>query len=467
MISLPFTTNERYAVLGLGASGLATARALVASGARVAAWDDAGATRDAALGAGIPVAALADADLKAFKALVLSPGIPSSFPKPHPVAAKAKAAGIPIICDVELLLRAQVNARFIGVTGTNGKSTVTALLGHILNQAGLATEIGGNLGPPALSLKALGADGNYVIEMSSYQLELLHSRELAIGVLLNITPDHLDRHGGMDGYIAAKRRLFSLIKNGGTAVIGLDDEPCRAIAAGLQAEVRLKVVGISANRTVGGGVYALGGRLVDDTAGRADRVLSLDDAIALPGVHNAQNAAAAFAVARTSGLEPERVAQAIASYPGLAHRQERVATVDGVLFVNDSKATNGDAASKALACYDSIYWIAGGLAKDGGIEGLDPFWPRIRHAYLIGKAADSFAATLSGQVPTTISGTLEAAVEAAFAQARADRKHGAVVLLSPACASFDQFANFEARGEAFKALTRTIARAVQTEGVSA
>ena len=467
MIALPFTANERYAVLGLGASGLATARALVTSGARVTAWDDSGATRDAALGAGIPVAPLADADMSTFKALVLSPGIPSSFPKPHPVAAKAKAANTPIICDVELLLRAQTSARFLGVTGTNGKSTVTALLGHILSQAGLATEIGGNLGPAALGLKALGADGNYVIEMSSYQLELLHSRALTVGVLLNITPDHLDRHGGMDGYIAAKRRLFGLIKNGGTAVIGLDDEPSRAIAASLQAEGRLKVIGISANRTVGGGVYALSNRLVDDTVGRAERVLSLDDAIALPGVHNAQNAAAAFAVARTIGLDPDRTAQAIASYPGLAHRQERVATVDGVLFVNDSKATNGDATSKALACYDTIYWIAGGLAKDGGIEGLASFWPRIRHAYLIGKAADSFAATLKGQVPTTMSGTLEAAVEAAFAQAWADQARGAVVLLSPACASFDQFANFEARGEAFKTLTRTIVRKAQKEGVSA
>jgi UDP-N-acetylmuramoylalanine--D-glutamate ligase len=467
VIALPFTANERYAVLGLGASGLATARALVASGARVAAWDDAGATRDAALGAGIPVAPLTDADMGAFKALVLSPGIPSSFPKPHPVAAKAKAAGTPIICDVELLLRAQASARFFGVTGTNGKSTVTALLGHILHQAGLVTEIGGNLGPAALGLRALGPDGNYVIELSSYQLELLHSRALTVGVLLNITPDHLDRHGGMDGYIAAKRRLFGLIKNGGTAVIGLDDEPSRAIAAGLQAEGRLKVVGISANRTVGGGVYALSGRLVDDTAGRAERVLSLDDAIALPGVHNAQNAAAAFAVARTIGLDPDRTAQAIASYPGLAHRQERVATVAGILFVNDSKATNGDATSKALACYDTIYWIAGGLAKDGGIEGLDPFWPRIRHAYLIGTAADSFAATLNGHVPMTLSGTLETAVQAAFAQARADRARGAVVLLSPACASFDQFANFEARGEAFKTLAFAIEREVHKEGVSA
>jgi len=235
VIALPFAINERYAVLGLGTSGLATARALVASGARVAAWDDASATRDAALGAGIPVAGLADTDLSGFKALVLSPGIPSSFPKPHPVAAQAKAAGVPIICDVELLLRAQTSARFLGVTGTNGKSTVTALLGHILNQAGLVTEIGGNLGPPALSLAAVGPNGNYVIELSSYQLELLQSRALTVGVLLNITPDHLDRHGGMDGYIAAKRRLFGLIKNGGTAVIGLDDEPSRAVAAELQA----------------------------------------------------------------------------------------------------------------------------------------------------------------------------------------------------------------------------------------
>lgn len=467
MIALPFAQNERYAVLGLGASGLAAARALLASGAKVAAWDDSAARRDAALGAGIPVAGLADLDLSTFKALVLSPGIPSSFPTPHPVTVQARSASVPIVCDVELLVRAQASARFIGVTGTNGKSTVTALLGHILHQVGLATEIGGNLGPAALSLQALGAHGNYVVELSSYQLELMHTRALAIGVLLNITPDHLDRHGGMDGYIAAKRRMFDLIKNAGTAVIGLDDEPCRAIAAELQAEGRLKVIGISANRTVGGGVYALSGRLVDDTAGRAERVLNLDDAVALPGVHNAQNAAAAFATARAIGIDPDRIAQAIASYPGLAHRQERVSSIDGVLFVNDSKATNGDAASKALACYDAIYWIAGGLAKEGGINGLDPFWPRIRHAYLIGQAAADFAVTLEGHVATTMSGTLDAATRAAFAQARTDRVKNAVVLLSPACASFDQFANFEARGEAFKALVASIAREVQREGVTA
>jgi UDP-N-acetylmuramoylalanine--D-glutamate ligase len=467
VITLPFANDERYAVLGLGASGMTAARALLASGARVVAWDDASAKRDAALGAGIPVANLAEADFTGIKALVMSPGIPHSFPKPHPVAARAKAASRPLICDVELLLRAQIAARFIGVTGTNGKSTVTALLGHILTEAGLAPEVGGNLGPAALGLAALGAGGHYVIELSSYQLELIHTRAFTVGVLLNITPDHLDRHGGMDGYIAAKRRMFAAVKSGGTAVVGLDDEPSRAIAAELAAEGRLKVVGISANRTVGGGVYALGGRLVDDTDGRAERILDLGEAIALPGVHNAQNAAAAFAAARAIGIDAARIAKAIASYPGLAHRQERVATVDDILFINDSKATNGDATAKALACYDTIYWIAGGLPKEGGINGLDRFWPRIRHAFLIGQAADDFAATLKGQVPTTMSGTLDAATRAAFALALAERKNGAVVLLSPACASFDQFANFEARGEAFKTLVGEIAREAQHAGVSA
>jgi UDP-N-acetylmuramoylalanine--D-glutamate ligase len=467
VIALPFANNERYAVLGLGTSGMTAARALLASGARVAAWDDASAKRDAALGAGIPVGNLADADFSTFQALVMSPGIPHSFPTPHPIAARAKSAQTPLICDIELLLRAQASARFIGITGTNGKSTVTALLGHILTLMHLAPEVGGNLGPAALGLKALEADGNYVLELSSYQLELIHTRAFAVGVLLNVTPDHLDRHGGMEGYIAAKRRMFAVIKNGGTAVIGLDDEPCRTIAAELQAEGRLKVIGISANRTVGGGVYALGGRLVDDTQGRAERMLDLGDAIALPGLHNAQNAAAAFGAARAIGLDPDRIAQAIVSYPGLAHRQERVGTIDDVLFVNDSKATNGDATAKALACYDTIYWIAGGLPKEGGINGLDHFWPRIRQAFLIGQAADDFAATLKGQVTTTISGTLDAAVRAAFAQARAEGRKSAVVLLSPACASFDQFANFEARGEAFKVLVREIAHEAQREGVSA
>lgn len=467
MITLPFTSGERYAVLGLGVSGMTAARALLAAGARVSAWDDAPAKRDAALGAGITVVNLADADFAAFKALVMSPGIPSSFPKPHPVAARAKAAGTPLICDIELLLQAQAAARFVGITGTNGKSTVTALIGHILTQAGLSPEIGGNLGPAALGLKALGPQGHYVLELSSYQLELLASRALTVGVLINITPDHLDRHGGMDGYVAAKRRLFGLIRDGGTAVVGLDDEPSRAIATELQAEGRLKVIGISASRPVGGGVYGVGGRLIDDSHGRAERVLDLAYAISLPGVHNAQNAAAAFAATRALGLDPDRIAQAIVSYPGLAHRQERVATIDGVQFVNDSKATNGDAAAKALACYDTIYWIAGGLPKEGGIAGLDQFHPRIRHAYLIGQAADEFATTLRGRIPTTLSGTLEAATRAAFEQARAERARNAVVLLSPACASFDQFANFEARGEAFKALVHALARETAREGVSA
>jgi UDP-N-acetylmuramoylalanine--D-glutamate ligase len=467
VIALPFASGERYAVLGLAGSGMAAARALLASGAKVAAWDDAPAKRDAALGAGIPIVHLADADFTTFRALVMSPGIPSSFPKPHPVAARAKAAGTPLICDVELLLQAQSSARFVGITGTNGKSTVTALTGHILAQAGLSPEIGGNLGPAALGLKPLGPEGVYVLELSSYQLDLLATRALTVGALINITPDHLDRHGGMEGYIAAKRRLFGLIRDGNTAVVGLDDEPSRATAVALQAEGRLKVVGASANRTVGGGVYSLGGRLVDDTHGRAERVLDLSSALALPGVHNAQNAAVAFAIARSLGFDPDRIAQAIVSYPGLAHRQERVTTIDGVRFVNDSKATNGDAAAKALACYDTIYWIAGGLPKEGGIAGLDAFHPRIRHAYLIGQAADAFAATLEGHVPTTISGTLEAATRAAFEQARADRARDAVVLLSPACASFDQFANFEARGRAFKDIVHALAREAVREGVSA
>ena len=458
MIALPFTANERYAVLGLGASGLATARALVTSGARVTAWDDSGATRDAALGAGIPVAPLADADMSTFKALVLSPGIPSSFPKPHPVAAKAKAANTPIICDVELLLRAQTSARFLGVTGTNGKSTVTALLGHILSQAGLATEIGGNLGPAALGLKALGADGNYVIEMSSYQLELLHSRALTVGVLLNITPDHLDRHGGMEGYVRAKSLIFAQrpivtppVQR--VAVIGTDDSHCRQLRRDLeQQQPDVTVVPVSVERRVPGGVYFRHGVLVDDTESRAEEIIDLREMATLPGRHNWQNAAAAFAAARAVGVHPALIARSLASFPGLAHRQQRVARIGGVSFVNDSKATNADAAAKALACYHDIYWIVGGKAKEGGLAGLEPLMSRVRHAFLIGTATDSFAAWLEGKVPFDRCGTMEVAVAAAAARAMAEEgRAGATVLLSPACASFDQFADFEARGAAFTA----------------
>jgi UDP-N-acetylmuramoylalanine--D-glutamate ligase len=451
MIDVTGFKNERIAVLGLARSGLAAAEALKKGGARVLAWDDSAARRDAAAALGLPLADLAKTDLSGVKALVLSPGIPSMFPSPHQVAARARAAGIDIISDIELLARSRRAARYAGITGTNGKSTTTALLGHILRQAGRRVAVGGNLGIAALQLDSLDADGIYVLELSSYQLELTYTLSCDVAVLLNITPDHLDRHGGMAGYIAAKERIFTNQSARQAAVIGLDDAICRAIADQLAATGH-RIVPISVEEKAPGGVYVIGGRLVDDIDHAQAAVLDLVEAARLPGRHNWQNAAAAFAAARCLGIDAATAAAGIKTFPGLAHRQELIATIDGVRYVNDSKATNADAAAKALACYDDICWIAGGVAKEGGIASLSPYFPRIRHAFLIGEAAPAFAATLSGQVPFTRAGDLANAVRAAHDLAQP----GSTVLLSPACASFDQFTDFEARGDAFRRLVAAL-----------
>jgi len=452
LIRIPGLTDRTLAVLGLGKSGLVAAKALKASGATVWAWDDSAAQRAKLAAEGIEPVDLAMADWARIDALVLSPGIPHTFPQAHPVAAKAKAANKPIIGDVELLLRAQPHARLLAITGTNGKSTTTALSGHILASAGRQVAVGGNIGTPALALPALGAAGIYVLELSSYQLEITPSLKPTVAILLNITPDHIDRHGDMAGYVAAKERIFQRQTAGDMAVVGIDDESSRAMHDRLLARKGPRVVAISSIRPALGGVSGAGGKLVDDLDGKAETLLDLTGVATLPGEHNWQNAAAAYAAMRALGLQRQPILEGIRTYPGLAHRQELIATIAGVRYVNDSKATNADAAQKALVCYQPIYWILGGKPKEGGIESLKPLFPRIAHAYLIGEASAEFARTLKGQVAATECGTLDRAVAAAHAQAQADGRPGAVVLLSPACASFDQFANFEQRGEAFRQL---------------
>ena len=457
MIDLGFLKDVPIGVMGLAKSGLAAAQALKAAGAELWAWDDGDRGREAARSLGIEPVDLRTAPLGRLQSLVLSPGIPHTFPQPHPVAARAREAGAEIIGDIELLVRAEPLARTVGITGTNGKSTTTALIGHILSQAGLPAAVGGNLGTPVLAFDPPGERGVYVLEMSSYQLELTPSVVFEVAVLLNISPDHLDRHGGMDGYVAAKRRIFQGTRDRQTAVIGVDDEWCRAIHAGLVAEERRAVVPVSVSRELANGVYAPEGMLIDATAGVPETVMDLREAAALPGRHNWQNAAAAYAAARALRIEPRIIADAIRSFPGLPHRQQLVAELEGIRFVNDSKATNADAAARALSCYDAIYWIAGGKAKEGGLNGLEAFMPRIRHAFLIGEAADDFATWLDGRAPYTKSGDLASAVEAASEVARAERRANPVVLLSPACASFDQFANFEERGAVFARLAAELA----------
>ena len=449
MIDLSRYRNQTIAVMGLGKSGLAAARALHAAGAQVIAWDDETGRRDAARRQDIPVGDLTQASWQDIALLVLSPGIPHSYPAPHPIAARAREAGRPIVGDVELLARASAEARYIGITGTNGKSTTTSLVGHLLKEAGRPAAVGGNLGLPALDFEPMGKDGFYVIEMSSYQLELTAPIPFDVAVLLNITPDHLDRHGGMPGYIDAKKRIFDGQGNGHAAVVGVDDDICRSIFDTLHAAKRQRVLPISGDRRVSGGVYAIDRFLYDDMDGGNAPILSLDEIRTLPGTHNAQNASAAYAAARIVGLRPDAICDAMRRFPGLAHRQQLAAEIDSVRYVNDSKATNAEAAARALSSYQNIYWIIGGLPKEGGLDAARPFFDRVRHAFLIGQAAAQFQKELSGTIATTMSGTLDVAVSAAHEKAQRERRPGAVVLLSPACASFDQFANFEERGRAF------------------
>ncbi len=460
MISLAPLADRVYAVLGLGRSGLATCEALAAAGKTVWAWDDEPATRAAAAEAGMPIVEPGQWDLSAVEALVLSPGIPRHFPTPHAIVRRADAAGVPVIGDMELFARAVPDATCVGVTGTNGKSTTTALIGHILDAAGVATVAGGNLGPPVLGFEPLSAAGVYVFEISSYQLDITQSLPLRVAVLLNIAADHLDRHGGFDGYVAAKRRIFGLLVAGGTAIVGVDDPVCleiyESLAAGAEGP---RAVPISATRPLPSGVSVENGRLIDRLGGTASGfAFDLARAPALPGVHNAQNAAAAYAACRTLDLAAADIATGFETFPGLAHRQERVAVIDGIAFVNDSKATNPDAAARALACYEPIYWIVGGRAKDGGFDAVAPYLARVRHAFVIGEAAETIAGFLDRQgVARTLCEDLETAVWTAWRLAGADGEPGAVVLLSPMCASFDQFANFEQRGEAFRGAVRAMA----------
>jgi len=457
--------GERYAVVGLGLNGRAAANALRAMGAEVTAWDDSETARAAV--SGVKLQDLCEGEFN-FDAIVLSPGIPHRLPKPHPIAARAVAAGVPIVSDVELLYqavrRSGSRARFVGITGTNGKSTTTALLAHILKQAGCNAEAGANLGPAALSLPLLPDDGIYVLEMSSYMLERLVTVRFDVAAMLNLSADHIDRHGDMAGYAMAKRAIFDRQTNADLAVIGVDDQGSRTMAAWLDRQPArvARVSGSAADRVAGPtlvDVFRRDGVLRDNTG----PVLHLADAIALPGAHNAQNAAAAFAMASFLGLDRANIASGIASYPGLPHRQQHIVTVDGVRFVNDSKATNADAAECALICYDRLIWIAGGMGKEGGIVPLVPHFPRIARAMLIGRDAPIFAETLAKHgVPFDLVETLDAAVPAAFAAAK--NEHTPVVLLSPATASWDQFRSYEDRGERFAELARGLALAKGVDG---
>ncbi len=451
------------AVFGLARSGISSIAALIAGGARVVASDDRDTGFQAAISAGARVESFEKWPWDRLKALVLSPGVPLTHPAPHPVVSCAHAAGVEVIGDIELFAREirpdpakPGRAPVIAITGTNGKSTTTALVGHILAAAGFAPEIGGNIGKPVLDLGAPNGRTIYVLEVSSYQIDLAPGLVPDIAVLTNITPDHVDRHGSMEGYIAVKARLLEHADPNGHVVVGVDDAHTAAIHTRLSSRQGAETVAVSVGKVLGRGVFALDGALYDAWGSRASRVMDLTTAAHLPGMHNWQNAAIAYAVAKPIVKDTRSIVAAIASCPGLAHRMEDVGRIGKVRFVNDSKATNADAAERALLCFNDIFWIAGGRPKAGGIESLAPEFSRIRKAYLIGEAAPEFAHTLDGRVPFEISHTLARAVAAAAADARTSQASTPVVLLSPACASFDQFRDFEQRGDAFREAVRAL-----------
>lgn len=433
-----------WGVFGLARSGRSVAGSVWASGAdAVWAWDDNPANRDPGFDE-IDVVDLNSADLSGLHALVVSPGVPLNS---HPLVARARAAGVPVVGDIELFSRARHElppAAVVGITGTNGKSTTAALLHHIVRVAGRPTLLGGNIGAPILGEEPLREGGVYVLELSSFQIDLTFSLACDVAILLNITPDHLDRYDGMDGYAASKARLFAMQRAEQVAVIATDDDYTRAIAA----RVGGRVTEVSAARVLAKGVSVVGGTAYVDGA----MFGSQSAWPALAGPANAQNAAAAIAAARAFGLGGDAILTGLASYPGLAHRMETVAVKRGVRFVNDSKATNPTSVAPALAAYEGVHWIAGGQAKTDELDALAPHLAHVRAVYLIGEAAELFAGLLGGCVPVVRAGTLARAVAEAAAAARP----GETVLLSPACASFDQFANYEARGDAFRAAVEAL-----------
>ncbi len=447
----PATTfkDKRVAVFGLARSGISCAKALVMGGAVVHAWDDSDASQQIARSEGLPVSNLHDVDFKLLDFLVLSPGVALTHPAPHWTVIKAKAAGITVIGDTEVFAREVKGsgARIIGITGTNGKSTTTALIGHVLSSGRLDVHVGGNIGLAAFNLPAPVEGRIYVLELSSFQIDLMPSLAPDVGILTNITPDHLDRHGSMKHYAEVKSKMFAKQKAGQTAVIGVDDDWCGMIASHVPRAVDKRLVSVVAPQK--DGISVLMGVLVDRRQGQVVAEIDLRLMNGLRGRHNWQNAAMAYVAACAMGMSAEAIKFAMASFPGLAHRMQEIGKIGTVSFVNDSKATNADAAEKALSSFDDIFWIAGGIAKTGGIEPLKPWFGNIRKAYLIGVAADEFSKILDGVLPYEVSGTLDVAVKQAAQDALSSDVAQPVVLLSPACASFDQYKNFEIRGDAF------------------
>jgi UDP-N-acetylmuramoylalanine--D-glutamate ligase len=459
MIPITVFAGRKVAVFGLGKSGLLSAGALIKGGAEVIVYDDSEKMRADAASAGLTVQNLHEADWSEIAALVLAPGVPLTHPTPHWTVELAHKAEVEIVGDIELFCRERAKSGaqcpLIAITGTNGKSTTTALTAHLVESAGRDAQMGGNLGVPVLALQPFVANRVYVLEVSSYQIDLAPSLRASVGVLLNVSEDHLDRHGTMENYAALKTLLPASVEQGGTAVIDVDDRWTRSGADRIERAGR-KVVRVSVQGPLRDGYYAEGTRIMRAEGGKAHAVAELAGIGSLRGKHNAQNAACAVAACVAIGIDLAAIQKGLVSFPGLAHRMQQVGRKGNTLYVNDSKATNADSAAKALGSFHDIFWIAGGKPKTGGITSLAEFFPRIRKAYLIGEAAEEFARTLDGKADYEIVGVMSAAVDAATRDAEASGLKEPVVLLSPACASFDQYPNFEVRGKAFTDLVRAV-----------
>lgn len=465
MITIPRMAKQKIGVFGLGATGVSAAEALVASGAQVYTFDENAAAREKTRNTEYRAEHPRQWPWAELSALVLSPGVPLTHPKPHAIVTKAQREGVEIVGDIELFARAiealpeSQRPKVVAVTGSNGKSTTTALIGRILKESGLNAAVGGNIGVPVLSLPAPSADIVYVLELSSFQLDLCASLRANVAVMLNLSPDHLDRHGDMAGYAASKKRIFLNQRAGDWAIVGVDDPLSQAMCAELSVSGKATLAPVSAEGALGRGVFALAGKLFYNLDGKTGEAGDISHIASLRGQHNWQNAAAALAAAMAMGVSPAIAVRLMERFEGLPHRMEIVGRIGRVLYVNDSKATNADAASRALKSYDDIYWIAGGKPKEGGVESLRPLMKKVRGAYLIGEAAKAFEAQLAGAVPCIQCGDLAAATARAGRDAATSGGDAPVVLLSPACASYDQFRNFEERGEIFRRIVQKAARA--------
>jgi UDP-N-acetylmuramoylalanine--D-glutamate ligase len=451
--------GKTVAVFGLGGSGLASCHALKAGGAEVIAGDDNTDNVAKAAQAGFVTADLRTVSWANFAALILTPGAPLTHPSPHWSVLMARQAGVEVIGDIELFCRERrrhaPDAPFVAITGTNGKSTTTALIAHLMRFAGYDTQMGGNIGTAILSLEPPRMGRVHVIEMSSYQIDLAPSLDPSAGILLNISEDHIDRHGTLEHYAAVKERLVAGVQARGTAIVGVDDTFSRNIADRIDRSGK-RVVRVSVRNPLADGLYVERETIVRASGGARSEIARLGGIGSLRGLHNAQNAACAAASALAMGVSGDTLQNGLRSFPGLAHRMEQVGQRGNVLFVNDSKGTNADAAAHALSSFSDIFWIAGGKPKAGGITGLAEYFPRIRKAYLIGEAAKEFSGTLGERVAHEMSETLDVAVTSAARDAEASGLADAVVLLSPACASFDQYRNFEIRGAKFRDLVTAL-----------